>query len=372
MHKYRLKKQVILVPIIVLIIIILVFIISKNKNNSYSIEYKINNYNIDESYDKDYLSYSFQIEYNNKKYPFIYKSDRLKDKKIIKDIDYIEKDNISCLNIISNYFETVPLCYEEDTLEDVNLIDMEELNKYQNKLSKDEKKLNNYTLYNNDNNILIWAYKGFNYIKDGTINEIKLFNKDIYSIPFYITFNNYILIPDYEQDYTFNLIYLIDTNNMKVSKWKIKYNISFNSIYLGQNDKSIFIFDKQNKKEYELVPHKQKIRIVGSKDKGIIYEYGKSKKVSKSNIIYNNVSFKYHNIYNYELIDNKIYLSYMDQTIKYLITKQPVDKIAFINNDTIYYTSEDKLYGYTPTKGEYLIMSYNEFIYNKNIPIYIN
>ena len=62
----------------------------------------------------------------------------------------------------------------------------------------------------------------------------------------------------------------------------------------------------------------------------------------------------------------------MDHNLKYKITKQDVDKIAFINNESIYYISEDKLYGYNPTKGEYLIMSYNEFIYNKNFPIYIN
>lgn len=373
MHKYKLRKKVIIIPIIVLILIlILILIFSKNKNNSYSVEYNIDNYKINESYDQEYLSYYFEVEYNNKKYPFIFPNNRLKDKKIIQDVEYIEKDNISCLNIISNYFETMPLCYNNNTLQDFGLTDLEELNNYRKNISTIDKELNNYIIYDDNINILIWNYKGFNYIKNTQINEIKLFNKDIYEIPFYMSLNNYILIPDYEQEYTFNLIYVIDTDTMSISKWNIDYNISFNSIVLGTNNKSIFILDKQNQKEYELVPHKEKIRIVSSKTKGIIYEYDKSKKVSINSLINNNSYFKYYNKYNYELINNSLYLSYMDFNLKYKITKQSVDKIVFINNESVYYISKDKLYGYNPFQGEYLIMSYNEFIYNKNIPIYIN
>lgn len=372
MRKYKLRKQVIVIPVVVLFLILILFFIIAKSNNNYSIEYNIDNFNIGEYYDKDYLSYYFEIKYNNKNYPFIFESDRLKNKKIIKDIYYIEEGSISCLNIISDYFETIPICYDDDSLQDISLVEIEELDKYRSSSSSKEKELNNYTIYNNDKNILIWNYKGFNYINDNTIKEIKIFNKDIYEIPFYMMLNNYILIPDYEQNYTFNKIYIIDTDNMKVSKWTIDYNISFNSIVLGENDKSIFILDKQNKKEYELVPHKQKIRIVSSSTKGIIYEYGKAKKVLINSLKNNSSLFKYYNNYKYELIDNKIYLSYTDRSLKYQITKQSVDKIVFMNNDSVYYISKDKLYGYTPKKGEYLIMSYSEFIYNKNIPIFIN
>ena len=227
-------------------------------------------------------------------------------------------------------------------------------------------------MYNYNYNILIWNYKGFNYIKNDKISEIKIFDKDIYDIPLHAKINNYILIPNYEEDYTFSSIYLLDTNTMKISNFSFNYNISFNSIFLGTNDKSIFLLDKQNKIEYELVPHKEKIRIVSSKKKGIIYEYNKSKKVSMTSLINGKSNFKYYNTYNYELTDNKLYLSYIDQKIKYQISNQTVDKIQFINNETILYLVKDDLYLYTPTSGEIKIMNYNEFNYNKNIPIYIN
>ena len=130
------------------------------------------------------------------------------------------------------------------------------------------------------------------------MNEIKLFDKDIYDIPLATKINEYILIPDYEQEYSFNRIYIINTENNKVDKWKLKYEISFDSYLLGINDKSVFILDKKNKREYELVPHKKKMRIVATKNRqAVMYNNGEIVKESMKSLLNNPHQFTYKNNY---------------------------------------------------------------------------
>ena len=165
----------------------------------------------------------------------------MEEKKLIKGIKEYDSKSYQCIVVESNYIETPPLCSKDNKLIDYHLVNeelKEELQSYFKKPEEINKKLNNYVLYIKEN-ILIWNYKGFNYIKNSKLKELQIFNKDIYEIPISAKINEYILIADYEQKYNFNKVYIINLETEEIIEWELNYDISFNSYVNGSNDKVI-------------------------------------------------------------------------------------------------------------------------------------
>ena len=372
MTKYRLKKSVkVSLFLILLLIIVVIFLISFFKTKSYSLEYNIDKYSINENYVKEDKTYYYEITYNKIKYNFIYESKYLRTKKLITNIKKHEYEDYVCLEIESKHISSNPICSKESELIDYRLVPDElELDKLQKE--ETEKTYENYIIYNNDNNLLVWNYKGFNYIKEDNIEKINIFKKDIYEIPLVSIVNNYLILPDYEQQYIFNKIYIINLKNLKVETWKLKYDISFDSYILGTNDKSIYLLDKKNKTEYELVPHKKKMRIIATDNRnGIFYKYGNQEKIRVNDLVNSKQEFIYHNNYYYEIIDNKLYLSYLSYNLKTKVSDLNVNKIINIHNDEVYYLVEDTLYKYDLKYGETKLMKYEEWKDNNQNSIII-
>ena len=365
-RKYKLKKKplIVLILIILIIIFIITLLISHIKNKSYSLEYNIDDYKVNENYDSAKELYYYEITYDNVKYNFIYNSKYLKEKKLIKDISSKEENDLTCLYIDSELIQTNPLCNIDNEIVYYQINRVEE--------EKEPKTINNYKVYEDMDNIYLWTYKNISYIKNDELNNINLFKKDIYDIPLATRINEYLLIPDYEQSYSFNKIYIINLNNNKVDTWKLDYDIAFDSSILGINDKSLFIIDKKNNIEYELVPHKQKMRIVGTSSKqGIIYEYGEDKKVSVKEIINSNKTFKYTTNYHYVVEEDGLYLTYLDSNIKTKISNQNITSIISIKDDEIYYLVKDTLYSFNLKDGIKKIIEYSDWEFNNDNLIFI-
>ena len=201
---------------------------------------------------------------------------------------------------------------------DYHLVDdklKDELQDYYKEQSEKKEKIDNYIIYNNEK-MFIWNYKGFNYINDNQITKINLFKKDIYDIPLATKINEYILLPDYEQNYNFNKFYIINTKNLEIEEWEINYDISFNSYINGINYKSIYLTDIKNEKQYEIVPHKKRMRVVGNKYKdGIQYIHGKEEKVPMSELINKKINFISNNPYVYKVENKELYLNYSENNI---------------------------------------------------------
>ena len=236
-----------------------------------------------------------------------------------------------------------------------------------------EEKQKNYIIYNQEEKILLWSYKGFNYLNEDKIEFIKIFNKDIYEIPHATKINNYIMIPDYEQEHYFNKVYIVNLDNMEVDKWRLKYEISFDSYVQGINDKSIYIIDKKNKKQYELVPHKKKMRIIAkSNGQATIYEKGLLSKTPINKLITKEQIFTYNNIYNYQIINKKLYLSYLNSKNKTKVSNQKIDYLVSVSNENVYYLINNTLYKYNPKYGEIKLITYSEWEFNYKNLIFIN
>lgn len=376
--KYKLKKSAIIIMCLFLIILIaiILFILSLFKTKSYSYEYNLNEYKISENYDDKNQVFYYEIVYNDITYNFIYNSKYIKENKLIKAITKYEADDYTCLLIKSDYITTKPLCSYQDKLIDAHLVEgqvKEKITKYLENSTIKEDTYENYQLYNTANKIFIWSYKGFTYINNSTREFIKIFDNDIYDIPLASRVNEYIVIPDYEQKHSFNKVYILNMNTLELKEWKLKYDISFDSYILGYHDKSLYIVDRKNKIEYELVPHREKMRIVGSSNKqGIIYNNNHSEKITLNKLISKDYQFKYPNNYHYELKNNTLYLTYLDYNIKTKISNQKISSIIHVNNDEVYYLVNDTLYKYNLKYGETKLISYEEWQRNNKNLIFIN
>ena len=375
--RYKLKKEaLIFLGIIILVLLILiVFIVSLFKNKSYSIEYNLDDYKINENYDHNKKLYYFEIKYKDNIYNFIKESKYLKNKKLIKEVNHYEDEEYTCLTVESSSFNITPLCSKDKNRIDYHLVS----NKLKEELEieekeYEEKELENYTIYS-DSNLLIWSYRGFNAVQGEKIKFIKLFDKDVYNLPLATKINNYLVIPDYEQEYSFNKVYIINLENLEMDEWKLDESISFESYLLGINDRSIFWMDTKNKKEYELVPHKKRMRVVAkNKQQGIIYENGELKKYQINKIILNNMTFTPNNIYNYKITnDKKLSLWYLNHdNLETLISEQDIKDIIYTEKDNVYYLVGNILYKYNAKDGETKLIKYSEWEFNYENLIFIN
>lgn len=374
--KYRLKKSAITVLVIFIFLIALIILLSLFNTKSYSVEYSIFDYDISENYDKDKKIYYFEVTKDDITYPFIYESEYQKERKIIKDIKEYKEEEYTCLRIDGSLVKSYPLCSYKEQIIDYHLVPdtiKEKISEYIKTPSSIEKQEGHYEIYNTEDELLIWSYKGFNYIKNGKSKMINIFKDDIYEIPLATKINNYLFVPDYEQKYNFDKAYIIDLETLKVEEWKLKYEISFDSYILGTNDRSIYLIDKKNKLEYELVPEKQKMRIIAKQSsQGTLYKNGSIYKESMSKLVTKEYSFTYLRPYNYTLINKKIYLNYLDSSTKIKISNQEITDIVYISNDNVYYLIEDTLYRYNLKYGETKIIKYSEWNINYKNLIFIN
>lgn len=358
------KKLIILISIIIIFFIFFLYMYFSPR--SYEVKYKLNKIDVLENYNEEKSYYYFKFSYKSKDFEFVTQDDYTTKRKLIKEIKIREKDNILCIIPKSNEITTYPLCYKEDVQIDYNLADLD-LAGYDKKIELTEKQYKDINVnYFNDKTYLIWDYNGFIYLNNYEQKKIKFLNKDIYNLDLVARVNNYLLIPDYNQEHSFNKIYLIDINKGKLKEWELEYEIYFDSYILGTHDKSIFLFDKKNEVEYELRPDKQKLRKI--KYKTLVNEKWQSTTLAK---LKNQVKFTEKKVYNFEVINNKLYLSYIKGNNKELISNQKITDIIYVDNSNVYYLVEDKLYMYNKIYGEVLLMSYFEWNFNYKNMIYI-
>ena len=364
------RKRIKRISIIILISLLFLFVFNtKRKENSYSIEYKLNKVNINENYDYTNNFYYYELKYNNIIYYFATKHIPIKQKKLLKKVKIYEDKDYTCLMPRSNYLHTYPLCsFKGDLISPELASDTIKTKLKVKKANQKAKTLENYIIYSFAEKIYIWNYQGFDYINKN-IKKIKVFNKDIYEIPQAYKINNYLLVPNYNQNYYFSEVFIINTENFNVKKWTLNYKISYESIVLGTNDKSLFILDKKEKIEYELVPHKEKMRVVGTKHKkGVIYDKSQKRIVSMNYLLSSNVSFNNQLMYEYYIKDNKLYLSYNNSKTSTLISNKKIKEIIYQENEDVYYLVDDILYKYNPYNYEQPLIQKDEWNYNyKNI-----
>ncbi len=354
----KITKKIKKISLLILILLVLMLFIPK----SYEINYNKDNIDIKEIYDNENKLYTLYLTYDNKVFPF--KMLGKGKKKIIDKVNIYNENNIQCLIPEGKKLNFNPICYKDDSLVSYNLID---------KFKKDNINYQNDTFnklnisYLNDKHYLIWNYKGF-YSLGSKNQEIKLFNDDIYTINIATKVNDKLLIANYENKYTIDKFYLINKKD-KVKEIKVKNDISFDSYILGTYKDNVYLFDRKNKREYQINIKKLKIDDITKKNTGKVLNKNNFEKISVNKLASSDYKFTNIKPFDYEIIDNKLYETIGDYHI--LISEKETKYIVNIDKDSVYYLVGDTLYLYEKNNGEVKLISNFEWNFNYENMIFV-
>lgn len=367
------KKKLRILLIIFLIITFLLLIIFKD--NSYSKVYDIDEYKVTEEFNDKQSYYYFQIKYNSLDYELLINRKYSGEKLITNITKHSEKEEL-CLVLELTIGNPTLVCSKDDKLINWNLISDNLKDKIPPELIKEYPE-NSYTekditIFNNiDSKIYIWNYKGFDVIENGKLKTLNIFEDDVYDTNLIAKVNNYIIIPNYNQKYNFNKIIVLNTKTDKIEEWELNYEISYDSYVMGSYENSIYLVDTKNKIQYELVPHKQKARIIATKNsQGLVYKK-EWQKMTVNKMINNKERFIFNNIYNYQISNHILHLSYINSPNTIQVTNSQIDKIVATNDNEVYYLSQNKLFYFNIYDGEKLLAQKEEWLFNNENKIFI-
>lgn len=352
--------------LILLFFIISLFFYLRFKTYNYTTNYVVDKYKIKETYEKENGKYTFLINIDNITYAYYFKEDYIKKEELIDNINIYKNEKEVCILPESIYIKFYPLCSSEGNVKAYNLSSIEIKEFRYKKYSSDN--INNDKLkikYLNDTKYLLYNYKGFYYLNDNTVKEIKIFDNDVYKIDLIYQMNEYLIVPNYNDNYFFNMFFIINMKNGKVKKLKINKEISFNSEFLGDFKNNVYLIDKKEEKEYKINIKKltiEEIDFTALKDDKLI-------NVEYKDIINNNLKFANKKEIPYKIIDDKLYQVIHDNQV--LISEEKVDKIISEIDNTVYYLSKDNLYMFNNTYGEVLLINNFEWNFNNTNMIYL-
>ncbi|HOB25758.1 MAG TPA: hypothetical protein PKG93_01240 [Bacilli bacterium] len=353
--------------LIIFLVTIFIFLLSITiylyRDKSYSLEYNIDNYEITESFNKDNLYYTYNVKFNDKQYDFAFKHKYTTKRKLVESINYNTTDSSTCLslNVFSSTTDTV--CNDGNSYLSPYLagFNSEESN---NKVDE----VNNVSIYDNTKTYLIWNGFGFNNLLTG--DTLNVLSNEKYDNSLSYEIGNYLIIPDYDQTRTFNKFYIYDSTSNKFNEWKINYDISFESYFLGAIGDYVYLLDKTNSVEYKLNISKKKIEKVDKGEMATFYDKGETT-ILLSKLVHNTITFNYNNLYNFSLIDNTLFMNYYNSSNKIKISNKKVNDIVEVEDSTIYYIVGDSLYSYNANLGEKQLLTYFEWNFSYLNKIYI-
>lgn len=367
MKKKKLLFLLEVVSLLLFFIITLIVFIRRPKN--YNVTYDINNISVEETFNKAHQYYEFKVTKDDIPYSFIYKSQFLHKKKLIDEIKFDETNK--CLFLKSDYIGIEPICYDDSSYISYDLIENKDDEFYKidkTKIEKDEfKNIDIYRVKNNS--CLIWASKGYYYISKDKKEELMFLNNDSYYNNLSYQVDEFVITPNYDEEYSFSTIYIINLKNGKIKKWDIEHKINFNSYYLGDKDGIIYLFDKKEKHEYAINPRKRRIEIVDDKNQGKIWNDG-WENVSTTKLTNQEYKFLHKEPLTFSISDSKLKVELLNFKNSITLTNK-VDKIVSASNNSVFYLIKNELYEYSFNHGEELLMSYNEWNFNQDNTIFI-
>lgn len=233
-------------------------------------------------------------------------------------------------------------------------------------------------------------YKGVYILRNNRLDNINLFSNDTYKQTLSTTVNEFYVVADYNSQYRFNKFLIVNLTNGKTDEITFGNEISFDSYIQGVHNNSFYIFDRDNKKQYEINVSKKNLLEVGNEQSGIkIYNGEEVQRISavdakKMDILFNEQSidnqgydwkYKFGGnqsgfYYLFKKDDNKykVYRSNVQNQnqITYLFDTTDINRIVYKDN-YIYYIDGDTINCFNDVNGSKKILKYNELKYNSNL-----
>lgn len=382
---------------------------SSGQDNVYEIESKGSIFEIKEvsNFTSKVDSYNYTVTVDNKVFWFEIFHDYGKASQVLTDIHYDKNNN--CI---------LPIFKDNLVLIDMICLNDNEYNFYHNIKGQNES-LDNFVLdigqYNieqfSDNasaslieqlnvyksNLISDHYIGFNnykgvYVISGNINSsvynISLFNNDVYKQKLGQFIGQYYVVPDYNENYEFNKINVVDLVNLNTFVITSNNAISFDSYIQGVVDNKIYLYDKDSKIQYEIDPINKTIVVLstnqikyynGSWTTMTVAEANEEKKFITDTNDY--VDSQYERIdkvgnyyYLYKKVNNQYNVYRMrsedQQSLIHLFSTKSIDSVFYVDN-YIYFVNGNIIQVYNDIFGVRNIIDYQELEFNKDINLYI-
>ena len=354
-------------------------------------------------------NYYLEMEVNGHPFAFQFYHDFSKKRKVVEDIITYQGDYDCVLPIIEGKAMTDLLCYQENRYYFYNTIagkdsaldefvDTIDVNLYDKDDWTDEsttvKNIEGISLYTHnvrdDYTVLITNLKGVYQITDD-ITNIDIFSKDIYERKLSAVVANYYVVADYEESGQFRTFYFVDMRTGKISEAKAPDYISFNSYVQGVVDGKLYVYDKDNEKQYQINPKKKKIEEVGNAKKKIdYYEGDKWKEITttkanqelyfqyaKDDMFFDRFDEVYHlggEESGYYYLLEKVKGGYQlyrtpsqnKKIITYITTVKEKEDI-YVIDDSVYFIDGERLKYYQAETGFRTLLSYSELEFNNNL-----
>lgn len=353
------------VCITLFILFLIILFIPKN----YIKKYVINDIEISEKYSKKNKNYYFTFKYNDIELDYLVESKYHIERSLIKEVDIKkDKNNNFCIIPSSDKLTFVPLCYDNEKIVHYSFVNKELKSKLEANLFKKEKLIETYKdieIYNQEYTYLLWNYDSFYYFNKDEKKKIDIFDKELYNINLIGYTKDYLVLADYDSNYTFNKMYTIDFKKGNLKQFNLDRNIYFDSYFIGYEKNRIYIVDNKEGLMYEWNAKNGELESIRSK----VLKEGIWENVSIKTLLNKKETFTYKSNFHYELIDNKLYLDYK-QDLKTLVDTN-IKSIVKTDNEDIFYLKDSELYHFSPEKGIEKLLNYFEWNFNFERMIYI-
>jgi len=365
----RRRRFVVLVCFLLVFFLIIWNLFSKK---NYTLEYSIDGFKIVEVFDKAQDNYYFRFQKANQEYAVVLPSTHFSSKKLVYQIEEFQDGDETCIKLYSNKLRFSPLCLRGTQQISYHLVHdamsskLEVVSEPYSETPKEYHNINVYNYMNHD--YYIWNYRGFYHINESISEEIQLYDKDIYEPKLLSQVGDYLFVPDYNTDYSFDKVLLIHRKTGRQEVWNLDTPIFFDSLILGVYEDSIYLVDKHEKIEWKLTPSKKVQEKIGSeKTNGRTYQHG-WQDVSITRLI--NQDYLFTGVFpiSYELRDG-LFAKFMEHSV--LIREQKPTKIIAQVSDGVFFLENNILYAYFERYGEVQIMSSFEWNFNSNRIIFI-
>lgn len=394
----KIIKLIIAIFLIILIFELVAYLFKDNHSINYTLKDNNKNFKVNEIYKND--KYYFKITTKGYKYSFEIDNDFHKKEKIITKLysfttnDYYciypviketQKTNIMCSKDNKSYSYT----YLKENLK--SFIESLQKHGYKSdswlKGSASSKKIETLTVYQKNikenTYIYIYKYNGLFSVNKENLKQINIFKNDTYLNHLGTKVDKYYIIPNYDEKYDYSKLYVINMTNDKVKERDLKQEISKDSYINGIIDDEIYLFDKDELKQYKINKKGKKVKEVGNKKEGVLYYNLGFKtidaytmrdkeltfktfedyisKIEKTTTIKHIVNSK--DTYYYQTKDNNVYYYNTNSKTKVLLFNKEISDFMLIN-DTLYFVSEDTLYSYEYQTGLKKLVTYSELSFN--------
>lgn len=361
-------------------------------------------------------SYLFNVSINDKVFYFQTYKYFNNAERIIEDFRYFSNDSYKCLLPIfsGGNIAVDVMCLENSVIKYYHNIKgkNKELDDFVNGLGiakynvnawadnkTNEKKSGPITVY--VDNIVdkhfagINNYKGIytlNNINKNKIHGIKLFNNDVYKRDIEVIAGNLYVVANYNNANEFTSFYVVDLIDNDRFTIKSSQRINFDSYIQGVVDGSIYLYDRSNKKQYEVDTEKENVLEVGNAETGIRhYNNGAWERLEISELAKKDIKFIdgestssdgiYQKIdtigrgdtgyiYYYQKVGNSYSVlrapSRNPEYKTHLFNAKSISNVKYIK-DYIYFVEGDEIKYYHDSKGIKTLLKNEEFDFNDSL-----